>query len=124
MIIPTRKKPLLGNWQLIYMNEEYTAWQCGYLCALSSVVWIHDETAKPHYEWLVSFTHKGTGRLNNKDIKICLKQFGIEDFEEDNHERGRARKFWLAVETKYRRQCPCKDETIITEGDYQYSIKK
>jgi hypothetical protein len=35
-----------------------------------------------------------------------------------------ARKFWLAVEEKYRVPCPCQDESLIVEGDYKYSVKK
>lgn len=65
----------------------------------------------------------GKRRLRDDEIIICLKDFGAEDFVEDNHEAGIARKFWLAVEERYRAPCPCQDENVIVEGDYRYSVK-
>lgn len=121
---PERRKPQGFGWKIIDLNKEYTAWQNGIYCALSSVVFIEDEHLPPHWEWLVSFSNMGKKRLSNKEIDFCLKAFDAENFEEDNHESGIARKFWLAMDEKYRIPCPCKDEMVITEGDYQYSVKK
>lgn len=123
IVAPARKIPEGFGWYIIEMNEKYTAWQNGYICALSSVAHISDEHLPPHYEWLVSFSNMGKWRLSDKDVGRALKAFGAEDFEEDNHESGVARKYWMAVEEKYRRPCPCKDEMVITEGDYKYSVK-
>jgi len=124
MIIPARKKPFGFEWTIIEVNENWTAWKAGDTCALSSVVYIEDEHLPPHYEWLVSFSKNGLYRLSNKEIKPALKAFDLYLFEEDNHEIGIARKYWLAVEEKYRKPCPCKDEKQIIEDDYIYSIKK
>jgi hypothetical protein len=119
----SRKQPGFG-WQLIEVLPQFTRWQKGSWCALSSVALLHDEHQLPHWEWIVSFSNMGRGRLSNAEIKQCLQDFGAEDFEEDNHESGIARKFWLAVDPQYRKPCPCKDEEIITEGEYQYSVKR
>lgn len=125
MIIPPRKKPEGFGWIIVETNKNFTAWQKGDLCALSSVVYVHDDKhLPPHYEWLVSFSKGGKERLSNEEIKPALKAFQAEDFEEDNHESGIARKFWFAVEEKYRKPCPCKNEAVITEGEYQYSIQR
>lgn len=121
---PQRIKPHGNGWELIGIYPEYTAYQRDGFCALSSTCFIQDEHLPPHWEWLVSFSNRGQNRLNNSEIKECLADFGLSEFVEDNHERGIARKFWKAVQKEYRQPCPCKDELVITEGDYQYSVKK
>lgn len=118
-----RRKPTAG-WMMIGVTSDWTQWQCGHLCALSSLVNVYDEHQPAHWEWLISFSNMGKKRLSNEEIKICLRDFGAEDFMEDNHEPGIARKFWFAVDEKYRVPCPCQDETVIVEGDYKYSVKK
>lgn len=123
-LTPDRRRPQGFGWVVVEMNEHYTAWQNGIYCALSSVVHVFDDHQPEHWEWLVSFSNMGKQRLTNEQIKFCLKAFDAENFEEDNHESGIARKFWLAIDEKYRKPCPCKDEMVITEGDYQYSVKK
>lgn len=121
---PQRIKPQGNGWSLLGIYKDYTAYQKGRLSALSSICFIEDEHLPPHWEWLISFSNMGKERLNDKGIEICLRDFAAEDFVEDNHEKGVARKFWKAVEEKYRQPCLCKDELVITEGEYQYSIKK
>lgn len=123
MTTTTRKRPTSG-WIMIRMYPEYTAWQRGKYCALSSLAMLDDGHQPPHWEWIVSFSIMGKERLSNAEVQQCLKEFDAENFEEDNHSPGVARKFWLAVDPQYRKPCPCKDEIVITEGDYQYSVKK
>lgn len=118
-----RKCPSNG-WALLKITPDYTAYQKGEWSALSSLVQVEDEHLPLHWEWLVSFSRMGRSRLTNKEIAQCLRDFDAEAFEEDNHERGVARKFWYAVDPQYRKPCPCKDEMVITEGDYQFSTKK
>jgi len=118
-----RVKPENG-WDLIKLTPNYTVWAKGEFVALSSVVFISDEYLPPHWEWLVSFSAKNRKRINNQKIKPCLADFKATDFEEDNHENGIARKFWKAVEPQYREPCPCKDEIIIKQDDYEYSQKR
>ena len=121
---PERKNPSGFGWSLIEINEDFTAWQNGNICALSSIVFLSDEHLPPHWEWLVSFSNMGRLRLSDKEIKPALQSFDALEFEEDNHESGAARKYWLAVLEQYRKPCPCKDEMTITEGDYKYSVKR
>jgi hypothetical protein len=113
-----------GQWNCIGVYRNFTAFQKGDICALSSVIEVADEHLPFHEEWLISFSVLGKQRCSNKHIKEALKDFHAEDFEEDNHVRGIARKFWKAVDPQYRVPCPCKNELVITEGEYQYSVKK
>lgn len=115
-----RKVGALG-WNVTGILPEFTMWQKGEYRALSSLVNIDDGHQPPHYEWIVSFSKQSRETLTDNEVARCLADFDALDFEEDNHEPGIARKFWLAVEHKYRNPCPCKDERIIALGDYKYS---
>ena len=124
-MLAKRKAPSNG-WRNDGINQDWTAWvsHCGRFYALSSLCMIDDGHQEPHQEWIISFSGMGRRRLTNAEIKKCLNDFDASDFEEDNHEPGIVRKFWMAVEHKYRNPCPCKDEMVITEDGYQYSVKK
>jgi len=124
MKTPDRRRPISGGWKLEQIHRDYVVWRKDLFVCLSSVVYIEDEHLPPHWEWLISFSLDGMAALNDQQINKCLQDFDALNFEEDNHERGIARKFWLAIDQKYRKPCPCKDEIIITEGDYKYSQKK
>lgn len=119
-----RRKPDNSGWTMLGVTPEWTQWQCGEFFALSSMVNVYDEHQPAHWEWLISFSNMGRKLLSNEEILFCLRDFGAEDFIEDNHEPGIARKFWLSVDEKYRVPCPCQDEDVIVEGDYKYSVKK
>ena len=122
--VPQRRKPQGSGWRMVDINENWTAWKKGGVYALSSVIEVEDEHQPLHWEWMISFSYMGQRVLTNKELKKPIKDFCAEGFEEDNHEKGIVRKFFMAVEPKYRVPCPCKDEIIITEGEYSYSAKK
>jgi len=117
-----RLKPENG-WQAKSVDKDFTVWQKGDYIALSSVVEVEDEHLPLHEEWLISFSKFPMQVMNGEEIAACLKDFNASDFLEDNHEKGFARKFWKAVDEKYRKPCPCKDEIQIVNGDYTYSVK-
>jgi hypothetical protein len=116
----TRKTGALG-WVVTGIERDYTMWQSGKFRALSSLVNIDDGHQQPHYEWVVSFSQQDRQTVSDKDIARCLRDFDALDFEEDNHEPGIARKFFLPVEHQYRKPCPCKDERLIALGEFIYS---
>lgn len=121
---PARRAPS-ANWILVGIEKDWTRYTNGRFMALSSLCNIDDGHQPIHLEWVLSFSRMGKARCNNADIKECLHDFDATDFEEDNHEpNGIARKFWLPVEHKYRKPCPCKDEIMASQDDYVYSIKK
>lgn len=122
---PPAYKPSGGGWSFSSFVEAGMAWQhITGICAISSIVWVNDEHEPEfHWEWLVSFSVMGRQRVTNKQLEFVLRDWSMQDFEEDNHEPGIARKFWLAVEQRFRKPCPCKDEIIKSEGEYSWSEK-
>lgn len=52
MIIPQRRKPVGFGWVVVSVTDNFTAWQNGNICALSSVVNVYDEHQPAHWEWL------------------------------------------------------------------------
>jgi hypothetical protein len=93
--------------------------------AISSLAYVQEkETDEPHWEWIVSFSGAEKTVLPDDKIKQYLKDFNFSDAEEDNHEPGFARKFFLAVEEKHRKKCECKDEEQVhLSENYVYSRK-
>jgi hypothetical protein len=127
-----RKRPKSSSWSLSFLYQTSDFGEAlvfrhedGSL-ALSSLGCIKEEkTDEPHLEWIISFSGAGGTVLPNKKIKQYLKDFSFSDAEEDNHEPGFARKFFLAVEEKHRKKCECKDEEQVRlSKNYIYSRKK
>jgi len=94
------------------------------LCVISAVEVAKDEPGAEHIgpEYHVSIS-KRAQRCSSQEAKWVLKQFNMEDAEEDNHvPNGKVRNFWRPVSDRLSGyQCPCKDsEPAITEdkGDY------
>lgn len=126
---PQRKLPALAfesNWTMVLNSDNFTAWQhkINDICALSSIIYVKEEHLPPHWEWLISFSIMGKKRVPKEMIEWCLRQFDAAEFEQDNHEPGIARKFFMAVDPEFRVPCPCKDEILIKDGDYEYSVNK
>lgn len=68
-------------------------------------------------QWHVSISRSGR-RPSPADVRKALRSFGMEGAEEDNHEPGNARHFWLVVDPARRVACQCKtDEDVIVEPD-------
>jgi hypothetical protein len=71
-------------------------------------------------QWHISFanTEVEGKRCSDIECKQALACFGIAGAEEDNHEPGVARHFWMPVDPKRRVDCECKEtEKTITEPD-------
>lgn len=74
-------------------------------------------------QWLVSVSTNGQ-RPKVGDVRRALADFGMRHAEEDNHERGNVRKFWLVVDPARRVDCQCKtDERLRNDRGYAYSEK-
>lgn len=70
-------------------------------------------------QWHVSASFgDGKRRLTDAEVAHVLRDFGMEGAEEDNHEPGRARHFWLPVDPEHRVDCECKTtEEVHVEAD-------
>jgi len=101
-----------------------SAWQCGPICVISSLVLAEAPDGKGDAipQWHVSIASVGR-RPKPHHVRKALRAFGIEAAEEDNHEPGNARHFWLPVDPARRVDCECKTtETVITDPDgYRWS---
>jgi hypothetical protein len=72
--------------------------------------------------WLLSVTRRGK-RAKDNLVKVALRDFGMLDAEEDNHNPGQARCFFLVCDPARRVACECKTtEQVLVEPDgYRWS---
>jgi hypothetical protein len=67
--------------------------------------------------WLVSVSAKGR-RPKPHELRRALRAFGMAGAEEDNHNPGIARHFFLPVDPSKRTDCECKtSEVTVVEAD-------
>ncbi len=80
-----------------------------------------DGTGEAIPQWHVSISTRGNGsvrRSTDAETRQALACFFVAGAEEDNHEPGIARHFWMPLDPKRRRDCECKaDEATIVEPD-------
>ena len=58
------------------------------------------------------------GRCNADQLALVITDFGLTDWEIDNHHPGNAQHLWIPIDPARRVDCECKsDETIIVEPD-------
>jgi len=68
-------------------------------------------------QWHVSIAMP-KARANAAQVKRALLAFGMMGTEEDNHEPGNARHFWLPVDPARRVECECKvTDTVVRDPD-------
>ncbi len=81
-------------------------------------------------QWQVSFSARGPGgapcRPRDEECRQALACFFMSGAEEDNHEPGIARHFWMPVDPKRRVDCECKTtERVVVEPDgHRWSTPK
>jgi hypothetical protein len=108
-----------------------TAWRRGRLLILSSVEMM-DFRGALRPQWLVSVSARGRGpasevqrhperfRASDADVVAVLRDFDMERAEEDNHQPGCARMFFLLCDARPDdpQQCECKEtEEVVVESD-------
>lgn len=97
-------------------------WSRGRLMVLSSVDEM-DLRGERRPQWLVSVSsagRRGRQRPTDDELARALRDFGMEKAEEDNHEPGVARKFFLLVDARPQDPpiCECKEtEETVREPD-------
>ena len=73
-------------------------------------------------QWHVSISKRGEPPTT-KVARAVLREFGIDGAEEDNHEPGRSRHFWMPVDTTRRVDCECKatERTVVEPTGHRWT---
>jgi hypothetical protein len=122
----TPRRPTSGNWtrrpNFRFPNgvvaEAYT--HSSGARVLSAVEWVENEGGTTTEEWHVSVSfvpisltpdfNAAAQIPDNLVMAMVRRDFGMDEGFEDNHQPGRVRNLWLAIDPKDRRpQCECVD---------------
>ncbi len=90
----------------------YSAWTNGRVLVISALELADYPTGVGSGpQWHLSISAFGK-RAEDKLCQRALKAFGLARAEEDNHEPGNARHFWLPVDPAHRVDCECKADEV------------
>ena len=133
VLLEREKRPFGIGWvqaeapeNLIRESIAISAWSNGRFFAISTLVTAKHHSGNVGPEWLISISRRGPRCANSREVRRLLRDFGMWPAEEDNHERGRARKFWLPVDPAERGVCECKtnEEQVVESDGYTWSRLK
>lgn len=65
-------------------------------------------------QWHISIS-RYPARADKRDVSRVLRDFGMIGAEQDNHEPGAAKHFWLPVDAEHRVDCECKQSEVLVE---------
>jgi hypothetical protein len=98
-----------------------SAWEAAGLKAISAIEMAEapDGSGETIPQWHLSVSVLSrTRRARGHEVRQALRDFGLEGAEEDNHEPGAARHFWMPVDPGRRVDCECKTtEEVVVEPD-------
>ena len=125
---PRAKAPAGLDWTPAGRSGGAESWQSGRVLVLSSIAPMQLPGAPEGVvgpTWLVSVSSRGR-RAKPHEIRRALRAFDMTHAEEDNHEPGIARKFFMPVDPAFRGVCECKvEERVVTEADgYQWTTPR
>lgn len=126
-MIPDAKRPKIPLWEFIGASDAGNQYRHikTKAIAISAAVEVQEDHLPRHWCWLLTLSGRNRRVLSDAEVKRYQLNFGMQEAEEDNHEAGFVRKFWLPVDPQYRIPCPCKDEEQIKIGRYYtFSRKK
>lgn len=121
-VAPVAKSPAGASWTMVNLASGLWRHVSGIqvISKLEVVPYPDDETVSGP-QWHVSVTRagkRGIVRPYQSDVDLALADFDMVGAEEDNHEPGMARHFWMPVDPAHRVDCQCKaDEDLIVEPD-------
>lgn len=76
-----------------------------------------DGSGEVGLQWHISVA-RPKARASAGEVQRALLAFGMSGTEEDNHEPGNARHFWLPVDPARRVECECKvTDTVVRDAD-------
>jgi len=105
------------------LEDKSRSYKCGGLRVISAVDLmtspVDKEVRTP--TWHVSVSRL-KGVVSDRDLDLVRKSFSMQEAEEDNHEPGRARHLFLAVEPKHRADCECNvtEETFVEPSGHRW----
>ncbi|HEY3500707.1 MAG TPA: hypothetical protein VGK73_38710 [Polyangiaceae bacterium] len=97
-----------------------STWTDGLVLVVSALelAELPDGSGRAGEQWHISISRGGGKRAKPHDVRRALRAFGMVSAEEDNHEPGSARNFWMPVDPAARVDCECKtdEDQIVTDG--------
>lgn len=119
-LAPTRERwPGGRHWWPTRVNSvanpntrSWSAWTNGKLLAISALEMAElPDASGPGLQFHVSISAMGK-RCDDEQARRALKAFRLVGAEQDNHEPGNAKHFWLPVDPAHRVDCECKASEI------------
>jgi hypothetical protein len=101
------------------LGEHASCWLRRNVVAISTLelAELPDGSGEVGPQWHLSIS-SAQHRATAAQAARALEDFGLVGAEEDNHEPGIARHFWLPVDPARRRDCECKEsEVTVVEPD-------
>lgn len=110
-------QPKSGTWTLRGWDETSKGFRWENAMNVIAISSIHEIDGKPQYH--VSFSDRGV-RIAQGWMEALLKQWQIEDFEEDNHvPNGQVRNYWKPFDPELK-ECQCKQTEVPHEEEGGY----
>lgn len=104
-------------------GDTYSVWRRRGVFVISALTSaeLPDGSGETGSQWHVSMSRWAAGvatRASDEECRQTLACLGLAGAEEDNHEPGIARHFWVPVDPARRRDCECKEtERVVVEPD-------
>lgn len=118
------KTPTGPEWAIVARLPVGVVWQSGNVRVISTL----DEAELPTGDgvgpqWHISISTAKNTRPKPFHVRRALRAFGMVGAEEDNHEPGMARHFWMPVDPSKRVDCECKttEVTVVESDGYRWT---
>ena len=135
LLMDREKRPVGPEWDHVEAPEHLrreslavSAWTSGPFLVISSLITTKHHSGNVGPEWLISISRRRrrSKRCKDREVRRLLRDFNMWPCEEDNHEAGIARKFWMPVDPAERGVCECKttEEQVVEPDGYTWSRLK
>jgi hypothetical protein len=120
----TERRPRSRDWvqgpRLPALQQRHSVWLRGRFRVISelSTLELPQGGGAVGPTWHVSIARHGRRRASDEEVRRILGDFGMREAEEDNHEPGVARHFFLPLDPAFRGICECKEaDRVVVERD-------
>jgi len=123
------KRPQHPNWDQLQNppgpdpSPTLSTWANGRFLAISQLADMKLPSGGIGPTWTISISRQGSRRPRDREVRRILREFSMWPTEEDNHEPGIARKFFMSVDPAERTDCECKanEEQVVEPDGYTWS---